>query len=70
MENCSMCEEQAKMARNGRPHQFLEKWGTARIFTGAKPRGFKEQDYQCLVCKAKFTYSNNKNDLTWTLWQG
>ena len=41
-----------------------------RIFKGARPRGFEEQDYQCLVCKAKFTHSTNKNDLSWTLWQG
>lgn len=70
MANCSMCEDQAKMFRNGKPHQFLNKIDTPRIFNGAKPRGFKEQDYQCQVCHAKFTFSTNKNDLTWTLWQG
>lgn len=70
MANCNMCKEQAKLSRNGRPHQFLDKSGAERLFTGAKPRGFAEQDYQCRICQAKFTHSSNKNDLTWTLWQG
>lgn len=68
--NCKMCEDQAKISRNGRPHQSLDKTGEPRIFTGAKPRGFEEQDYQCRDCKAKFTHTTNKNDLAWTLWQG
>lgn len=70
MANCPMCEEQAKKAWNGKPHQYLEKADEPRIFKGAKPRGFEEQDYQCQVCKAKFTHSTSRNDLSWTLWQG
>lgn len=70
MANCDKCEDQAKMSRHGRPHEFLDKMDAARVFTGAKPRGFEEQDYQCQVCKAKFTHTTNKNDLAWTLWQG
>lgn len=44
--------------------------GELRIFKGQKPRGFKEQDYQCQTCQAKFTHSTDSNDLAWTLWRG
>lgn len=70
MSNCAMCEAQAKKSRNGKPHQYLLKTDEPRIFKGANPRGFEEQDYQCQVCQAKFTHSTSKNDLTWTLWRG
>lgn len=70
MKICVRCEEQAKKSPNGKPHEHLIKVDMARIFEGKKPRGFEEQDYQCLVCKAKFTQSTNKNDLAWTLWRG
>ena len=67
---CEQCEEQAKKTRNGKPHECLTKIDEPRIFTGKKPRGFEEQDYQCLNCDSKFTQSTDKNDLAWTLWQG
>jgi hypothetical protein len=70
MATCGMCEEQTKKSRNGKPHQYLGKTGEPRIFKGARSRGFAEQDYQCLVCQTKFTYSTSKNDLAWTLWRG
>ncbi len=70
MNLCELCEDQAKKSLNGKPHEYLVKIGTCRIFTGKKPRGFEEQDYQCVACKAKFTQSSNKNDLPWTLWHG
>jgi len=70
MKICELCEEQAKKSRNGKPHEFLSKIDEARIFKGKSPRGFEEQDYQCVTCKAKFTQSTAKNDLAWTLWQG
>ena len=70
MANCAMCEEQAQKTRSGKPHQFLGKTDAPRFFRGAQSRGFEEQDYQCRVCRAKFTYSTSKNDLAWTLWQG
>ena len=70
MANCPMCEEQAKKTRNGKPHLYLQKADEPRIFKGANPRGFEEQDYQCQVCQAKFTYSTSRNDLAWTLWRG
>lgn len=70
MANCSLCEDQAKLTRNGKPHQDLDKADAPRIFKGAKPRGYEEQDYRCRSCQARFTYSTNKNDLAWTLWQG
>lgn len=70
MNICKRCEEQTGKGNRSKPHDRLAKIGDLRIFTGVKPRGFEEQDYQCQVCTAKFTQSNNKNDLAWTLWQG
>jgi hypothetical protein len=66
---CSLCEEQAKKTRNGKPHEFLIKVDALRVFEGTKPRGFEEQDYQCQSCMAKFTRSTARNDLAWTLWR-
>ncbi|HKJ04500.1 MAG TPA: hypothetical protein VJ974_02800 [Geopsychrobacteraceae bacterium] len=70
MEPCDLCEEQSKKRSSGKPHDNLMKVDDPRIFKGKKPRGFEEQDYQCLTCNSKFTQSSNKNDLAWTLWQG
>lgn len=70
MEICAPCKEQTKKSRKGKPHDSLMKVDDPRIFKGTDPRGFQEQDYQCLICKAKFTHSTDKNDLAWTLWQG
>jgi hypothetical protein len=70
MKICALCEEQSKKSGSGKPHEYLYKIDEARIFLGKKPRGFEEQDYQCLTCQSKFTQSTNKNDLAWTLWQG
>lgn len=70
MANCSLCQDQSKLSRNGKPHVFLHKIAEPRIFKGAKPRGFVEQDYQCEVCKARFTHSTSKNDQAWTVWVG
>jgi len=70
MEICDLCKEQSKRSRNGKPHESLKKVDDARVFQGKYPRGFEEQDYQCLACQSKFTWSTNKNDLAWTLWQG
>lgn len=65
-----MCKEQSKKSHKSKPHEFLKEVDDVRIFKGIKPRGYQEQDYQCLTCEAKFTQSTNKNDLPWTLWQG
>lgn len=70
MKKCELCADQTKMSQNGKPHQFLDKTDAERVFKGTKPRGFEEQDYRCRLCDAKFTFSTNKNDLAWTLWQG
>jgi hypothetical protein len=70
MDPCGMCKEQAKKTRQGDAHQYLIKIDETRIFRGAKPRGYQEQDYQCQICNAKFTQSTNRNDLAWTIWQG
>jgi hypothetical protein len=70
MEICPQCEEQAKKSRNGKPHELLMAVDECRVFSGKKPRGYEEQDYQCLTCKAKFTRSTARNDLAWTLWRG
>jgi len=70
MEICALCDEQSRKTRNGKPHEFLVKIDSPRKFNGMNPRGFEEQDYQCLTCKAKFTQSTDKNNLAWTLWQG
>ncbi len=67
---CSLCEDQSKISRNGKPHESLTKIDPPRIFKGVKSRGFEEQDYQCLTCQARFTNSSDKNDLSWTLWRG
>lgn len=69
MDVCSLCEEQSKKSRGGRPHEHLIKVDEHRVFTGKHPRGYEEQDFLCLRCKAKFTQSTNKNDLAWTLWR-
>jgi hypothetical protein len=69
MKICDLCEAQSMKARNGRPHEFLIKVDEPRIFRGIKPRGFEEQDYECLTCKSKFTHSTDKNGLAWTLWR-
>jgi len=70
MEICRQCEKQAIKYRGGKPHGFLVEVDESRIFKGNNNRGYEEQDYQCLMCKSKFSWSTNKNDLTWTLWQG
>lgn len=70
MSNCAMCEDQSKKSRGGKPHQYLVKTDDSRQFKGAHPPGFEEQDYECLICKARFTHSTSRNDLSWTLWQG
>ena len=70
MEICRQCEQQSKKYRGGKPHGFLIEVDERRIFKGNNNRGYEEQDYQCLMCKSKFSWSANKNDLTWTLWQG
>ncbi|PLX84610.1 MAG: hypothetical protein C0617_07160 [Desulfuromonas sp.] len=70
MDICDLCETQSKKSRNGKPHEHLMKVDEVRIFKGAPPRGFEEQDYQCITCKSKFTQSTDKNDLAWTLWRG
>jgi len=70
MKICDLCEAQSMKERNGRPHEFLMKVDEPRIFKGSKPRGFEEQDYECLTCKSKFTHSTDKNGLAWTLWRG
>jgi hypothetical protein len=70
MEICVQCEEHSKKKLTGRPHENLVKIDALRIFKGKGSRGYKEQDYQCLTCNSKFTYSTNKNDLLWTLWMG
>lgn len=70
MTHCLLCEEQAKKLRNGKPHPHLQKADQPRLFRGANPQGYEEQDYQCEVCNARFTHSTNRNDLAWTLWRG
>lgn len=67
---CGLCTDQSKKTHNGKPHEYLVKIDDPRIFKGLKPRGYEEQDYQCLSCKAKFTQSSDKNNLAWTLWRG
>lgn len=69
MKICDLCEDQSKKSRNGKPHEYLIKMGDLRIFKGQKPRGFEEQDYQCLTCNERFTHSTDSNDLAWTLWR-
>lgn len=70
MDLCDLCMEQSKKTRSGKPHEYLEKVDESRIFKGSGPRNFAEQDYQCLKCQSKFTWSTSKNDLSWTLWRG
>jgi transposase-like protein len=67
---CVLCEEQSKKTRNGKPHACLSKIDDPRLFKGGGSRGFEEQDYQCQTCRARFTNSTDKNDLSWTLWRG
>lgn len=69
MPPCTECQKLIKQNRRGKPHQDLSPEGDPRIFKGARPRGFEEQDYRCLSCQSRFTHSTSRNDLTWTLWQ-
>lgn len=69
MTTCKLCDEQAKKTSSGKPHESLVKVDAVRVFKGMGPRGFQEQDYRCMICQAKFTWSTDKNDLAWTLWQ-
>ena len=70
MKTCALCQEQAKKSSRGIPHDYLVQIDAPRVFRGNNARGYEEQDYQCQVCKAKFTWSTNMNDLAWTLWLG
>jgi len=70
MDVCDLCDTQIKKSSKSKPHENMVKLGDGRLFKGGNSRGFAEQDYQCLICQAKFTQSSNKNDLAWTLWQG
>lgn len=70
MKTCSLCQDQVKKNLRRKPHHCLIKVDEPRVFPGANPRGYEEQDYKCLDCDSKFTQSSNKNDLAWTLWQG
>ena len=67
---CKQCSDLAEKKNRTKPHELLRKFDEARVFIGSGSRGYEEQDYQCLKCQAKFTYSTDKNDLPWTLWQG
>lgn len=66
---CAHCKEQIDKSQRGKPHPDLIETGEARIFAGSAPRGYEEQDFQCQVCQAKFTWSSNRNDVAWTLWE-
>ncbi len=70
MDKCNQCEDQSDKTSSGKPHESLVKIDEQRVFKGRNARCFEEQDYQCLNCESKFTWSSNKNDLAWTLWQG
>ncbi len=57
MEMCVLCEKQSKKVNTGKPHENLIKVDDPRIYAGGTAGGFKEQDYQCLTCKSKFSHS-------------
>lgn len=69
MTTCNLCSELAKKSRSTKPHEHLAKLDEPRIFQGGRARGYEEQDYQCLECRARLTHSTNRNDYGWTLWQ-
>jgi len=66
---CALCEGQLKKRRQSKPHEQLVPVDEPRVFKGAGPRGFTEQDFQCRECSSKFTWSTDPNDLPWTLWR-
>jgi len=70
MDPCGHCKEQLKKSQRGGPHAQLAKIGEPRVFKGNNARRYEEQDFQCLVCRSKFTWSSNRNDIAWSLWQG
>ncbi len=70
MYNCSLCKEQIRKNRRDTPHAHLIEVDERRLFRGAEARRYEEQDYRCLLCSTKFTWSSNKNDLAWTVWRG
>ncbi|PLX99657.1 MAG: hypothetical protein C0623_09170 [Desulfuromonas sp.] len=67
---CDLCKAQTEKGKRETPHKDLVKVDERRFFKGAAPRSFEEQDYRCLLCSTKFTWSSNKNDHAWTMWQG
>jgi hypothetical protein len=67
---CFLCDKQSAKSKHGGPHDFLEKQGENRTFSNQLKKGYEEQDYQCQTCQSTFTFSTNKNDMAWTLWQG
>ncbi len=69
MSMCEPCKEQQEKTRRGTPHENLVEIDDRRLFRGAHARRYEEQDYRCLVCSSQFTWSSNRNDLAWTLWQ-
>jgi hypothetical protein len=66
---CPQCDKQTGKSQGTKPHEYLRKVEERRVFGGGK-NGFVEQDYQCVLCEAKFTHSTDKNDLGWTIWRG
>jgi len=69
MKICELCAAQSKKTHNGKPHEDLMEMDAPRIFGGKPPRGFTEQDYKCLSCESRFTWSTSRTDLAWTLWR-
>jgi len=67
MELCDNCVKQATKLKRGSPHPDLETVGDVRIFGSIN--GYREQDYQCVVCQTKFSFSTNRNDFAWTIWR-
>jgi hypothetical protein len=70
MDMCMQCQDQEKKTHRGTPHNCLVKIDDVRFFKGLGHRHYEEQDYQCQLCNTTFTWSSNRNDLAWTLWQG
>ena len=67
---CGMCKDQTSKTSRGNAHEYLTEVDEPRIFQGPRGPGYREQDYRCEVCRAKFTWSSNRHDLGWTLWEG
>ncbi len=66
---CELCDGLEVKTARAKPHDQMLPMEEKRVF-GRGHRGYVEQDYRCVECGARFTFSTDKNNKPWTLWRG